>query len=136
MLVYSLSHNSPQTLKIWLGFQIYPLNFFKLHPNLLSNHGLLREPNEGGAWLPRDSERLVFNVFNWILSLQLMGRQDSKLSNTIYQFISSPVLTVLCQLNRGFLKNGENMFVQTESEQGLRVSKFTSLLAIFGKTRV
>ena len=29
-LVYSLSHNSPQTLKRWPGFQSFPFNFFKI----------------------------------------------------------------------------------------------------------
>ena len=49
---------------------------------LLSNHtnpihlgalGLLSQSNKGGARLPRDSERHVFNVFNLLLSPQLMG---------------------------------------------------------------
>ena len=29
--------------------------------------------NEGGAWLPQYLERLELNVFNQLLSLQLMG---------------------------------------------------------------
>ena len=28
--VYSLSHNIPQTLKIWLGFKKFPLNFCQI----------------------------------------------------------------------------------------------------------
>ena len=34
---------------------------------------LLSKSNKEGARLPQDSERLVFNVFNQILSPQLMG---------------------------------------------------------------
>ena len=30
--VYSLSHNSPNTLKRWPGFQIFPSNFYQITP--------------------------------------------------------------------------------------------------------
>ena len=46
--------------------------FFNSHPNFLSTLDILRKYNEGGAWLPRDSERLKLNVFNQLLSIQLM----------------------------------------------------------------
>ena len=54
----------------------------KISLQLFSNHtnrihldaiGLLRQPNEGGAQLLQESERLVFNVFNQIFSPHLMG---------------------------------------------------------------
>ena len=41
-------------------------------------------------------------------------------------------MTVLGHLKRGFLEKGEQLCVQTDSEQVLRVSKVTSLLAILG----
>ena len=53
----------------------------KISLQLLSNYtnpihrsalGLLNQSNKGGARLPRDSELLVFNVFNRLLRPQLM----------------------------------------------------------------
>ena len=53
----------------------------KIPLKLLSNHtnpihlaaiGLLRQYNKGGAWLPQDFKRLGLNVFNQIISPQLM----------------------------------------------------------------
>ena len=41
--------------------------FVTLQPNLLSTLGLLRKYNEGGDWLPQDSERIHLKVFNQLL---------------------------------------------------------------------
>ena len=41
-------------------------------------------------------------------------------------------LTVLGHLNRGLPEKGEQVSVQTESEFGIRVDKFTRLLQIIG----
>ena len=49
-----------------------------------------------------------------------------------YQFISSPVYTVMGRLRRGFLEKVEQVSVQTKSDFGTRVSKVTTLLAILG----
>ena len=61
-----------------------------------------------------------------------MGLLVPNLFNTSYHFISSPVSTILCHLKRGLIKKGEQVCVQTESDQGLRVAKVTRLLAILG----
>ena len=45
-------------------FKAITSTFVTSHPNLLSTISILRKYNEGGAWLPRDSERLELNVFN------------------------------------------------------------------------
>ena len=45
-------------------------------------------------------------------------------------FISIPALNVLGHLKSGFLEKREQEYVQTETDQGLRVYKFTMLLAI------
>ena len=59
-----------------------------------------------------------------------MGLIGPMIFNDSYQFISSPVLTVLGHLKRGFLLKGDHVCVQTESNQGLRVDKVTRLLAM------
>ena len=61
-----------------------------------------------------------------------MGFLVPKSIYTIYQFISSQVLTVLGHLKRGFLDKGEQVCVYTESDFGLRVAKVTRLLEIIG----
>ena len=38
--------------------------------------------------------------------------------------------------DRGYLEKGEQVFVQTKSNQGLRVAKVTRLLSILEYTRV
>ena len=63
-----------------------------------------------------------------------MGLLGPKAIYASYQFSSSPVLTVLGRLKMGFLEKGEQVIVQTESDQGLRVSKITMLLSILGYT--
>ena len=55
--------------------------------------------------------------------------------STSYQFISSPVLTVLGHLKMVFLEKGEHVCVYTEYDFELRVAKFARLLAILGYTR-
>ena len=45
---------------------------------------------------------------------------------------SSPVLTVLGHLKRGFLDKGEQVSVKKESDFGIRVAKATRLLEILG----
>ena len=64
-----------------------------------------------------------------------MGLLGPKAIYASYQFISSPVLTVLGRLKRGFLEKGEQVSVQTESEFGLRLAKVARLLEILGYTR-
>ena len=54
-------------------FKAINSTFVTSRPNLLSTLGLLRQSNERGARFPRDSERLALNVFNRLLSPQLMG---------------------------------------------------------------
>ena len=54
------------------------------------------------------------------------------LFNARYQLISSLVSTVLDCLKRGFLNKGEQVSVQTESDQKLKVAKVTRLLSIIG----
>ena len=49
-----------------------------------------------------------------------------------YQFISIPVSTVPGHIKRGFLNKGYQVYVQTESDFGLRVAKVTRLLATLG----
>ena len=82
--------------------------------------------------MPRESERLQVNVFKKLLSPQPMGFLNPKLFNASYQFSSSPVLTVLGHLKRGFLEKGEHVCVRIESDQGIRVDKVTKLLSILG----
>ena len=55
--------------------------------------------------MTQDSERLELNVFNQLLSLNLMGLLGIKALYDSYQFVTSLVLTILGQLNRGFLDN-------------------------------
>ena len=43
------------------------------NPIHLADLGLLMKSNEGGARLMQDSERILFNEFNGLLSPQLMG---------------------------------------------------------------
>ena len=57
-----------------------------------------------------------------------MGLLAPKAIYASYQFISSPVLTVLGHLKRGFLEKGDQVCVQTEFDFGLRVAKVTRLL--------
>ena len=83
----------------------------------------------------RDSERLVFNVFNQLTSPQIMGLLVPKHINSSYQFISSLVSTVLGHLNRVLLEKGEQVCMQTYSDLGLRVAKVMRLLEILGYTR-
>ena len=45
------------------------------------------------------------------------------LFNYIYQFIITPVLTVLYHTNKSLLERVKQVCVQTDSDQGLRVSK-------------
>ena len=59
-----------------------------------------------------------------------MGLLVPKIFDASYQFISILVSTVLCHLNRGFLRKGYQVFVKTESDQGLMVAKFMRLLEI------
>ena len=48
----------------------------------------------------------------------------------VYQFSSSPLLTVLGHLNRGFLEKGDQVSVRTKSDSGLRVAKVMRFIAI------
>ena len=57
--------------------------------------------------------------------------KEAKIFKASYQFIFSPVLTVLGHLKRGFHKKGVQVCVKKDSDQGLRVAKVMSLLAIF-----
>ena len=41
-------------------------------------------------------------------------------------------MAVLYHLKRGFLEKGEQLCVQTDSDQGLRAAKVARLLAILG----
>ena len=94
----------------------------------LATLGVLRKYNEGGARLTRDFGRIEFNMFNQLLSTQLMGLIGPEYFNASYQFNSSPVSTILCHLRRRFPEKGEQVCVRTESDQGLRVAKATRLL--------
>ena len=75
---YLTTFNTP--LKYDRGFKDFVSSFFSYHANLihLAALGLLIQSNEGGARLPRDSESLLFNVFNQLLSPQLMGLTGTK----------------------------------------------------------
>ena len=59
----------------------------------------------------REIQNVLRNVFNLLLSLQLMGLLGPKLFNTSYQFISNPVSTILGHLKRGCLEKGEQVCV-------------------------
>ena len=51
------------------------LQLLSNHINLiqLADHDLLRQSRKGGYWLPRDLERLVFNMFQRLLIKQITG---------------------------------------------------------------
>ena len=59
-------------------FKAITSTYFALHPNLLSTIDLLRQYYECGSRLPRDSKLLQLNVFNQLLSLQLMEMIEPK----------------------------------------------------------
>ena len=75
-------------------------------------------------------------MFNQLLSLHIMGLLLPKLFYASYQFISSPVSTVLVHFKRGFHKKGEQVCVKTEFDFGLRVANVTMVLRILVYTRV
>ena len=49
------------------------MSLYQTDPIHLATLGLLRKSNEDGAWLMRDFGRLEFNLFNQLLSPQLVG---------------------------------------------------------------
>ena len=57
------------------GFSELSLQLFSNHTNPihLAALGILSQSKEGGAWLPRDLEHLVFKFFNQLLIPQIMG---------------------------------------------------------------
>ena len=74
---------SPQQsmiLKINPGFQsvLFNLCYITLTQTIYPLLASLGNFNEVGAQLPRDSERIELNVFNQLLSLQLIGLIGSK----------------------------------------------------------
>ena len=71
-------------------------------------------------------------MFNQILSVHLIGLLEAKAIYASYQFISSPVTTVLGHLKRGFLEKGEQSCMHTEFDFGLMVAKVTRLLSMIG----
>ena len=86
---------------------LYPLN--SVHVAAL---GLLGQLLKRQRSVVARKKRHELNLFNQILSLQLMGFLGPKSIYASYQFISSPVSTVLGLPKRGLLDKGDQVSVQ------------------------